>query len=46
MKTFSTDIPNDRNIYGDNTASKKDNYVIIPETIDEINLLWDNALLY
>ena len=25
-------IPNDRNTYGDNIATKKDDYVIIPET--------------
>ena len=36
MKIFSTDIPNDRNIYGDNIATKKNNYVIIPETIRDV----------
>ena len=39
MKIFSTDIPNDRNIYGDNIATKNVDYVI-PETIPEINVLW------
>ena len=36
MKIFSTDIPNHRNVYGDNIATKKDDYAIIPETIREI----------
>ena len=44
MKIFSPDIPNDRNIYGNNIATKKNVYVIIPETIREINVLWDDAL--
>ena len=43
-KIFSTDIPNDSNIYDDNIAAKKDNYVIIPETIHELNVLWNDAL--
>ena len=43
MRTFSTDIPHDRNIYGDNTLSKKDDYVI-PDTVREINVLWDDVL--
>ena len=43
MRTFSTDIPRDRNIYGDNTLSKKDDYVI-PDTVREINVLWDDVL--
>ena len=29
MKVFFNDIPNDRNIYGDNIAAKKNDYVII-----------------
>ena len=33
MTIFSTVIPNDRNIYGDNIVTKKNDYVIIPETI-------------
>ena len=33
MKIFSTNITNDRNIYGHNIATKKNDYVIIPETI-------------
>ena len=44
MKIFSTDILNDRNIYGDNgrniygdnIATKKNDYVIIPETICDV----------
>ena len=32
MRIFSMGIPNDRNTYGDNIATKKDDYVIIPET--------------
>ena len=36
MKIFSTVIPNDRNICGDNIATKKDNYVIVPETIGRV----------
>ena len=43
MKIFSTDIPNDRNVYGDNIATKEVDYVI-PETIPEINVLWDDVL--
>ena len=43
---FSRNIPNDRNIYGDNIATKKYDYVIIPETIREINVLWDDDLFY
>ena len=31
MKIFSTDLPNDRNVYGDNIATKKVDHVI-PET--------------
>ena len=34
MMIFSTDIPNDRNMYGDNVATKKVDYVV-PETIRE-----------
>ena len=45
MVIFSTDIPNDRNIYSDNIATKKTDYVIIPETIREINVLWDDVLV-
>ena len=45
MEMFSTDIPNDRNIYWDNIATKKNDYVIIPKTIREINVLWDEILL-
>ena len=44
MKIFSTDIPDDRNICGDNIATKKNEYAIIPETIREINVLWDDVL--
>ena len=44
MKIFSRDIPNGRNIYGDNIATKKNDYVIIPEIIREINVLWDDVL--
>ena len=43
MKIFSTDIPNGRNIYGDNIATKKVDYAIA-ETIREINILWDDVL--
>ena len=43
---FSRNIPNDRNIYGDNVATKKYDYVIIPEIIREINVLWDDDLFY
>ena len=43
MKIFSMDIPNDRNIYGDNIVTKKVDYVI-PEAICEINVLWDDVL--
>ena len=39
MKIFSTDIPNDRNMYGDNISKEKDGYVIIPEAIRERNAL-------
>ena len=46
MKIFSTDIPNSRNIYGNNIATKRDDYVIITETIQEINVLWDDVLFY
>ena len=46
MKIFSTDIPNDRNMYGDNIATKRDDYVIVPETIREINVLWNDVLFY
>ena len=46
MKIFSTDIPNDRNMYGDNIATKRDDYVIVPETICEINALWHDVLFY
>ena len=46
MKIFSTDIPNDRNMYGDNIATKRDDYVIIPETIREINVLWHDVHFY
>ena len=46
MKIFTTDIPNDRNIYGDNIATKKGDYVIIPETIRDINVLWNDVLFY
>ena len=38
MKILSTDIPNDRYIYGENIETKKVDYVI-PETIREINVL-------
>ena len=44
MKNFSTNLPNDRNIYGDNIVTKKNDYVIIPETIREINVLWGDVL--
>ena len=30
--------------YGDNIATRKDDYVITPGTIREINVLWDNVL--
>ena len=43
MKIFSTDIPNDRNMYGDNIATKRDDYVIVPETIRDINVLWHDV---
>ena len=46
MKIFSTDIPNNRNIYGNNIATKRDDYVIITETIQEIKVLWDDVLFY
>ena len=44
MKIFLLDILNDRNIYEDNILTKKDDYVIIPETICEISVLWDDVL--
>ena len=44
MKILSTDIPSDRNMYGDNIATKKNDYVIIRETICEINVLWNDVL--
>ena len=37
-------IANDRNIHGDNIATKKDDYVITPGTICQVNVLWDNVL--
>ena len=46
MKIFSSDIPNDRNMYGDNIVTKEDDYVIVPETIREINVLWHDVLFY
>ena len=46
MKIFSTDIPNERNMYCDNIATKKDDYVIVPETIREKNVLWHDVLFY
>ena len=46
MKIFTTDIPIDRNIYSDNIATKKGDYVIIPETIRDINVLWNDVLFY
>ena len=46
MKIFTTDIPNNRNIYSDNIATKKGDYVIIPETIRDINVLWNDVLFY
>ena len=39
MKIFYTDILNDRNIYRDNIATKKDDYVITPEIIRDINVI-------
>ena len=33
-------------MYGDNIATKKDDYVIVPETIREINVLWHDVLFY
>ena len=46
MKIFSTDIPNDKNMYGDNISIEKDGYVIIPEAIRERNVLQDDVLFY
>ena len=46
MKIFSADILNDRIYNGDNITIKKDDYFIIPETIHEINVLWDDVLFY
>ena len=46
MKIFSTDIPNDKNMYGDNISIEKDGYVIIPEAIRERNVLQDEVLFY
>ena len=46
MKIFTTDIPNDRNIYSDTIETKKGDYVIIPETIRDINVLWNDVLFY
>ena len=46
MKIFTTDIPNDRNIYSDTTVTKKGDYVIIPETVRDINVLWNDVLFY
>ena len=46
MKIFSADILNDRIYNGDNITIKKDDYFIIPETIHEINILWDDVLFY
>ena len=46
MKIFSTDIPNDKNMYGDNISIEKDGYVIIPEPIRERNVLQDDVLFY
>ena len=46
MKIFSSDIPNDRNMYGDNIETKREDYVIVPETIREINVLWHDLLFY
>ena len=39
MRIFSVGISNDRNTYGDNIATKKDDYVIIPEITRDINVL-------
>ena len=44
MKIFFTDMPNDRNIYGDNITTKKNDCIIIPETIRVINVLRDVVL--
>ena len=46
MKIFSTDIPNDKNMYGDNISIEKDGYVIIPDAIRERNVLQDDVLFY
>ena len=46
MKIFSTDIPNDKNMYGDNISIEKDGYVIMPEAIRERNVLQDDVLFY
>ena len=39
MKIFYTDIQNDRNTYRDNIVTKKDDYVITPEIIRDINVI-------
>ena len=44
MKIFSTDITNDRNIDDDNITTKKNDCIIIPETIRVINVSWDVVL--
>ena len=44
MKIFSTDIPNDRNIYGDNIATKM--IMLSYQKLREINGLWDDVLFY
>ena len=47
MKKFSTDLPNDRNVYGDNIVTKKVDYVI-PETYyswDKCVIGWCSLLL-
>ena len=37
LQIFPADIPNGKNIYGNNIATKKNDYVVIPETIRKIN---------